>query len=84
MKPRIRSLHVHDNDGKTDQHLFPLSGPQGGIDWKETMNLLRSRPGQYPLLLELKEVAALENPIAEVTRVFDELEALEFSQPAYV
>ena len=23
MKPRIRSLHVHDNDGKEDQHLFP-------------------------------------------------------------
>jgi hypothetical protein len=32
-------------------------GPEGGtIDWKRTMELLRSRPGQYPLLLELREV----------------------------
>jgi sugar phosphate isomerase/epimerase len=37
------------------QHLFPLA--EGGtIDWKKTMELLRSAGGQYPLLLELKEV----------------------------
>ena len=24
MKDRIRSTHVHDNDGKDDKHLFPL------------------------------------------------------------
>lgn len=80
MKRRIRSLHVHDNDGNADQHLFPLSSPAAGIDWKQTMALLRSRPGQYPLLLELKAVPAMENPLAEVTRVFDELEALELPQ----
>lgn len=83
MKSRIRSLHVHDNDGKADQHLFPLSGDGGTIDWKNTMTLLRSRPGQYPLLLELKEVATMEKPLAEVDRIFDELEALEFSQPTH-
>ena len=26
MKPRIRSTHVHDNDGKEDSHLFPVRG----------------------------------------------------------
>jgi len=76
MKPRIRSLHVHDNDGKEDQHLFPMS--EGGtIDWAAAMELLRSCPGQYPLLLELREVADLQHPLDEIVRVFDQLEAVE-------
>lgn len=76
MKPRIRSLHVHDNDGKEDQHLFPMS-KGGTIDWAATMELLRSCPGQYPLLLELREVAEMQHPLDEVVRVFDQLEAVE-------
>jgi sugar phosphate isomerase/epimerase len=76
MRDRIRSLHVHDNNGKDDQHLFPMA--EGGtIDWPRTMELLRSRPGQYPLLLELREVTDLQNPLDEITRVFDRLETLE-------
>lgn len=74
MKPRIRSTHVHDNDGQADRHLFPITATGGTIDWKKTMRLLRSTPGQFPLLLELKEVAELRNPIDEAARVFDELE----------
>src|SRR6266852_8143226 len=59
LKPRIRSTHIHDNNGAEDLHLFP--GAEGGsIDWRWTMNLLRSdlpsEGSQYPLLLELKEV----------------------------
>jgi sugar phosphate isomerase/epimerase len=76
MKPRIRSLHVHDNNGREDQHLFPMSNG-GTIDWLTTMELLRSCPGQYPLLLELREVAEMQHPLDEVTRVFDELEKLQ-------
>jgi sugar phosphate isomerase/epimerase len=75
MAPRIRSLHLHDNDGKEDQHLYP-GAPGGFIDWKRTMELLRSRPDQYPLLLELREVAEMENPLEEAVKVFDRLEAL--------
>jgi sugar phosphate isomerase/epimerase len=73
MAPRIRSLHVHDNDGKEDQHLFPLIAG-GSIDWAATMGLLRSRPGQYPLLLELREVPAMQHPLDEINSVFDRLE----------
>ena len=40
------------------------------------MELLNSRPGQYPLLLELREVPEMEHPIDEVAKVFDNLEAL--------
>ena len=75
MKPRIRSLHVHDNNGKEDQHLFPAS--EGGtIDWTKAMDLLRSCRGQCPLLLELREVVEMEHPLDEVARVFDHLESL--------
>ena len=77
MKERIRSTHVHDNNGKEDKHLFPMVSEGGTVDWRKTMALLRSRPGQYPLVLELKEVPGMEHPLDEVNRVFDRLEGLE-------
>ena len=73
---RIRSLHVHDNDGQSDQHLFPLVAEGGTIPWPRVMKLLRSRPGQYPLLLELKEVEGMSKPLDMVKEVFDRLESL--------
>jgi len=76
MKERIRSTHVHDNDGESDKHLFPLLAEGGTIDWKRTMSLLRSRPGQFPLLLELREVNGMESPLDSVNEVFDRLEGL--------
>src|SRR5574340_402007 len=63
MKERIRSTHVHDNNGKDDAHLFPLIADGGTVDWKKTMKLLRSRESQYPLLLELREVPGMTNPL---------------------
>ncbi|HVN04861.1 MAG TPA: sugar phosphate isomerase/epimerase family protein [Bryobacteraceae bacterium] len=74
MKERIRSTHIHDNDGQTDKHWFPLVGEGGTIDWKSTMNLLRTRADQYPLLLELKE--APESSLAQAAEIFDRLEDL--------
>lgn len=76
MKGRIRSTHVHDNDGKSDQHLFPLASEGGTIDWKNTMQLLRSADGQYPLLLELKEKPDFPNPLETVQGVFKKLEEI--------
>ena len=74
MKDRIRSTHVHDNNGKDDIHLFPMSAG-GTVDWKKTMELLRSRGDQYPLLLELKEKPEITSPIDAVLEVFDKLES---------
>jgi sugar phosphate isomerase/epimerase len=71
MKDRIRSTHVHDNDGQTDGHLFP---GQGTVDWKQTMGLLLSRPDQFPVLLELKAVANVEHPAEDAKRAADDLE----------
>jgi len=76
MKDRIRSTHVHDNNGTDDKHLFPLVADGGTVDWKRTMSLLRSRPDQYPLLLELREVDGMEQPLDRVNEVFDRLEDL--------
>ena len=45
MKDRIRSTHMHDNDGKDDNHLFPLVSEGGTIDWQTAMQLLRSPRG---------------------------------------
>ena len=74
MKKRIRSTHVHDNDGKSDSHLFPMASEGGTIDWKNTMQLLRSGDGQFPLLLELKERPDLTHPLDTVREVFEKLE----------
>src|SRR5579864_7218020 len=76
MKERIRSTHVHDNDGKDDKHLFPLLADGGTVNWTETMSLLRSRGEQFPLLLELREVDGMEHSLDRVNEVFDRLESL--------
>ena len=74
MKNRIRSTHVHDNDGEKDLHLFPFD--QGGtIDWPSTMQLLRSQPDQYPLLLELHDMPHFLHSFASIKDIFDKLES---------
>ncbi len=35
---RLTALHINDNNGKTDEHLFPFFG---NIDWKDAMQGLR-------------------------------------------
>ncbi|MEZ5400541.1 MAG: sugar phosphate isomerase/epimerase family protein [Bryobacteraceae bacterium] len=72
MKDRVRSTHLHDNDGSADSHLYP--GGEGTIDWKRTLELLRSRPAQYPLLLELREPEDSDDPLAAAMGVFENWE----------
>lgn len=76
MKERIRSTHIHDNNGVDDHHLFPFLGTGGTVDWAAAMALLRSRPDQYPLVLELREVPGMTNPLEKVAEVFERLESL--------
>jgi sugar phosphate isomerase/epimerase len=70
MKDRIRSTHLHDNNGTDDQHLFP---GEGNIDWVRAMSLLESRTDQYPLLLELREPAGMEHLVEEAKQAMDRL-----------
>ncbi len=80
MSPRIRSTHVHDNGGKEDSHLFPCIAsngkPGGTIDWKRTMELFNSSPGQFPLVLELRETPDVGPPLSKAQEVFERLENL--------
>jgi len=72
MKSRIRSTHVHDNDGKNDIHLFPLVAEGGTIQWPRTMDFMRTL--DCPLVLELKENPSLPNPFAAVRQSLERLE----------
>ncbi|HUA61364.1 MAG TPA: sugar phosphate isomerase/epimerase family protein [Verrucomicrobiae bacterium] len=76
MKSRIRSTHIHDNNGKDDSHLFPVLSGGGSIDWPAAMRLLRSAETQYPLLLELKEQPEFSNGLGSALQIFDKLEQL--------
>jgi hypothetical protein len=51
MKPLIRSVHVHDNHGTKDEHLWP---GEGTIDWKHTVESLRTAPQVPALVLEIE------------------------------
>lgn len=82
MKSRIRSTHLHDNNGKEDQHLFPLVSQGGTIDWSLTMRLLRQAPDQYPLLLELSETPDVPQPLATVREIFERLENMRTDESA--
>jgi sugar phosphate isomerase/epimerase len=55
LKPLIRSVHVHDNHGMKDEHLWP---GEGTVDWKRTMELLRTAPQVPALVLEIEGDAA--------------------------
>jgi sugar phosphate isomerase/epimerase len=75
MKERIRSTHIHDNDGMDDLHLFPLEN-KGNINWPAAMKILGERTEQYPLVLELKEQPAVERPVEYAKKIVDELHRL--------
>jgi sugar phosphate isomerase/epimerase len=77
MAPRVRSTHLHDNDAKDDAHLFPLLAKGGNVNWNATMELLKSAPGQYPLLLELRESPDFPLPLKAAREIFDRLESME-------
>ena len=76
LKDRIRSTHLHDNDGVEDSHLWPFHSKSGTIDWAETSRLLHSLPKQYPLVLELRDYPEFPLPhsLELVERIFDRLE----------
>jgi hypothetical protein len=51
LKPWIRSVHVHDNHGMKDEHLWP---GEGTIDFQRTMEMLRTAPQAPALVLEIE------------------------------
>jgi sugar phosphate isomerase/epimerase len=76
LKPRIRELHLHDNHGLRDEHLWPHSGSlaDGTIDWTNFAKLTASLPAKIPGILEiahdLNETA--ESVTTKATAAFDQ------------
>jgi sugar phosphate isomerase/epimerase len=71
LKSHIRSTHVHDNKKDEDSHLWP---GEGSINWKETVDLLRSAPHTLPLVLEIEKDEKI-NPAEKMGETFGKLEA---------
>jgi len=47
---RLAALHLHDNDGTSDQHLLPFNG---NVDWKRIMSHLKKLEYAGTLALEI-------------------------------
>jgi sugar phosphate isomerase/epimerase len=50
LKPRIAQLHLHDNQGTKDDHLWPGSG---SIDWTNVAKQIATLPANTPGILEI-------------------------------
>lgn len=75
MKDRIRSTHIHDNDGQADSHKWP---GEGVIDWTRGMQLLRTAPQTPPLLFEIDGVEG-QNITQKMSEAFQKLEGQKVS-----
>jgi sugar phosphate isomerase/epimerase len=49
-KERLMAVHLHDNDGKNDQHKIPLTGT---IDWEHLMKIIAASPYRAGINLEV-------------------------------
>jgi sugar phosphate isomerase/epimerase len=50
LKPRIAQLHLHDNQGQKDDHLWPGAG---SIDWANVARHIAALPTDTPGILEI-------------------------------
>jgi sugar phosphate isomerase/epimerase len=50
LKPRIAQLHLHDNHGTKDDHLWPGSAT---IDWQNVARLVATLPANIPGIVEI-------------------------------
>ena len=52
LRSRIAELHLHDNGGSRDEHLWPGS-PEVGIDWENVQRHIAHLPQGVPGILEI-------------------------------
>jgi sugar phosphate isomerase/epimerase len=57
LKPRIAELHLHDNSGRSDEHLWPSTAAPApvpnGIDWANIHRHTSTLPPEIPGILEI-------------------------------
>src|ERR1700677_812195 len=70
LKPRIAELHIHDNLGAKDDHLWPGTA---GIDWHNIARHIATLPANTPGILEIAHELdeTTESVNAKATQAFD-------------
>jgi sugar phosphate isomerase/epimerase len=70
LKPRIAQLHLHDNQGTKDDHLWPGSG---NIDWQNVARQIATLPANTPGILEIAHdlEETPESVTTKATQAFD-------------
>lgn len=68
---RIASVHVHDNHGTKDEHLWPGDGT---IDWKATTDAIKALANPPAIVLEISQ--SLPDPGAELPSLVEKSFAL--------
>jgi sugar phosphate isomerase/epimerase len=70
LKPRIAQLHLHDNQGQHDNHLWPGSGT---IDWTNIAKQIATLPANTPGILEIAHdlEETPDSVTAKATHAFD-------------
>jgi len=81
LKPRIAQLHLHDNHGTRDEHLWPGTAiPSGsGIDWQNVARQIATLPAATPAILEIAHdlEETPDSVTKKATQAFDLLRSLE-------
>ena len=70
LQARIAELHLHDNHGSRDEHLWPQSPTSGGVDWAAFHQLAAALPPDIPGTLEITHEAN-ETPEAVTRKASD-------------
>jgi sugar phosphate isomerase/epimerase len=65
LNTRIASVHVHDNHGLKDEHLWP---GDGAIDWPATVQALKALPAPPAIVLEIHQSLG-DDPAPIPTRI---------------
>ncbi len=73
MKEHIRSIHVHDNLGEKDSHLFPF---EGTVDWAPTVSDFRACGEQFPILFELRDREDIPKPLEKVQKIIEKFNGI--------
>ena len=75
LKPRVAQLHLHDNHGQKDDHLWPGSGTPGSsnIDWQNIAKHIATLPANTPGILEIAHdlEETPESVTTKATQAFD-------------
>ena len=72
LRPRIGELHLHDNSGSRDEHLWPGS-PEVGINWENVQRHIAELPDDIPGMLEITHELGetAESVTKQGTQLFD-------------